>query len=505
MKLLFSKKIWFYVVLFIVGVVAAWWYVLSTTPETEGGGNSVTVKHGVVSQIVVASGKTEAKDIAKLSFVVPGTIRQVYRSVGERVEEGEVIASLIDEAIVAEYNAALAQVRYLGEQKRELVDGARSEELTIAEARVRVAQANLDKISQEYDQAIRNAYQRLLSDGLEAHPTDPENNNDIPPSITGVYLCDTEGSYELSLYHSNTDSNLSYRLSGLETGLFQSNESTPEPLGKCGLYIQFDEAETYRSGSTWSVQVPNKRNPNYITLRNVYELLLTQRDVAIEVATKELRLAEEQQRFVQAPAKQASLAQADAAITQAEANLAMYVARIADYTVRAPFAGLVSEVDMKVGEVVDPRQTITVVAEATYEFKVQVPEIDVTKVAVGNQVEVIFDAEQDISIPGKVVFISPVSTSISGVSYYDTYVKLEVLPAWIREGLNADVYIEVVSKHDVLVLPKRYVVTEGQDSWVYQKRDGQVERINVEVGLVGSDDLVEVLNLPAGTVVELPV
>ena len=502
MRWLFMKKFWLFVfALSIILAGAGLGYMQHMLPSDRVV-ESTTVSLGTIVQTVIASGKIDVDQLTRLGFAVPGTIQQVYFSVGDQVAAGDVIASLTSDALVAEYDAVLERVRAAKEQRAELLRGAPMEERAVAEKSTEVAVAALASISLEYEQAIRNARQQLLSNDLRAYPVDVTN-DDTPPSISGSYLCEEEGLYLLSLFGSRADANVSYVLSGLGSGKYPGNKTTPEPLGDCGLYIQFDAAEAYRS-TDWQVPVPNKRSPSYVMLQSAYDLLVAQRDAALQSAQEELALAEENERLVNAGPVTEVLAQATAWVAEAESSLAQQAARIADYTIRAPFAGVVSEVAMRVGEPAGLGQTVTIVQEGEYELLVQVPEIDITKVMVGDRASVIFDAEPTVEYLATVSCVSPVSTDVTGVSYYETTVMLDTEPVWLREGLNADVRIEVERIEDVLVLPDRYVVKTGTTSLVWVDDGVSVQQQVVSLGVKGSDGLVEIEGVPVGARIVLP-
>jgi multidrug efflux pump subunit AcrA (membrane-fusion protein) len=503
MRFLFAKNFLWYLILLIIGGGALWYgyteYSLRSNPVVR---ESATVTLDSVSQSITVSGKVEAKQVARLGFPVTGSIKQVLRTEGDTVNEGDIIASLTNDSVVAEYNAALEQVRFQTETREQLINGATPENRIVAETNIAVAKAALAKATAEYDTLVENARQTLLSNDLTAYPVDPIN-DDVPPTISGNYLCEAEGVYRLSLFGSGVLSGRSYTLTGLSTGTFAANTDTASPLGTCGLFIQFSASETYRL-SDWVVEVPNKRSPTYVTVKNAYELAKTQRTTAIKAAEEAVTLAENSRDALIATPTREAIAQANANIAAAEARLTAIEARIADYTIRAPFPGVVTSVDMKVGEAVGPNHTVTIVYEGDYELKARIPEIDIKKVELTDAVTVIFDADPDTAFPATISFISPLSSDVSGVAYYDAIITLTNPPDWLREGLNADVIIENDVRLSVPTIPKRFLITEGDDTYVLVPAGATTTRQRVTTGLIGTDGHVEVVDLPIGTTVLQP-
>lgn len=503
MRLLFSKNFWWYILLSLIVGIGSWYgsqyYIKSIRQTVE----TAVVKIANVERSITVSGKIEAREVARLSFPASGIIQDVYKREGAVVKKDEVIASLISDAVVAEYNAALESVRYAEQVRQQLVEGATREERAVAATDIDVARAALARTKTEYEQAIENARRALLSTELTPYPVSAIN-DDTPPTITGNYLCTEEGQYIVSVFGSNSISGYSYRLSGLGTGTFVAHTDTPQPLGSCGLFIQFAAGEIYRSGD-WIIDVPNRRSASYVTLKNEYDRLVAEKNVAVKEAEEAVALASRTAESISAPPTRTALTQAMANVDTAKAQLLGQSAKVADYTIRAPFDGLISKVDMKIGETASPIHTITVVADGGYDLRARIPEIDITKINVGSRAHVTFDADRTQSYPATITFISPISINVSGVAYYESLVTLDQSPAWIREGLNADIVIESEQKQLVPTLPKQYLEKiHGQTFVLMENGAGSTEYIEIQTGLIGSDGTVEVLNLPVGTTVIRP-
>ncbi len=502
MRLLFAKHFWLYIFLLVAVAVSGWFiwreYNIANEPPPE----TTAVQLGDVRKTITISGKIEALQVARLGFPVNGTIRNIYKQAGESVAPGEIIATLTNDAAIADYNAALEGVRYAEQVKQQLLRGATAEERAVASTNVTTARIALERTRSDFAQAVANARKNLLSANLFAYPTDPENRN-TPPTITGNYLCAEEGRYIISLYSSSAVSGRSYRLSGLESGTFAATMDTAQPLGTCGLYMQLTASEFYRNDD-WIIEIPNRRGASYVSLRNAYNSSQLEERNAVRAAEENLRLAERTEAVLLAPPTRETLAQAEANLAMAESRLGASVARVSDYTIRAPFAGSISEVAMKVGETTNSDKTITIIYEGDYELRANIPEVDITKINVGDTALVTFDANPASQHEATISFISPLSTRIGGVAYFEAHFTLAEIPTWLREGLNADVAIESERKIAVPTLPKRFIELVGNESFVYTLQDNQPTKTPVSIGLVGTDGTTELLDLPVGTVVVLP-
>lgn len=503
MRLLFSRKfVWFFL-LAIVVIGAALYAGRTFIRSTESVTNiTETMSRGEVSVTVTVSGKIEASNMVKLGFPTMGTVQNVYRREGDKVTTGEVLASLTQDSMVADYDAAVENLRYLESEKEELLRGRIESERLVSETQVQIAKENVARVEAEQARIVQNTLETLRSSALEAIPT-RNTNTDIPPTITGSYLCDRDGTYTLSLYPSHSPTNYSYILSGLEEGTFTAFTDVPNPLGTCGLYIQFDREERYHA-SDWTISIPNTRSAAYLPNYNAHRLALQQQANAVATAGQALELARRTETSLNADPSKEALKKVDAAIAEARALLTKRDAQIADYTIRAPFNGIITENNIKIGETVTGDRLITLLEEGLYEFKARIPEVDIANIHSGNQVQISFDAKPEEEITGTIQYISPNSIDVDGVAYYEATLMLQNTPDWIRVGLNADVRVIMNQKKGVLVLPERFLISDGVSTSVLIKDGTGVTRTPVDVGLIGNNGYVEILNLSEGVTVILP-
>ncbi|QQR64571.1 efflux RND transporter periplasmic adaptor subunit [Candidatus Kaiserbacteria bacterium] len=500
MKILFTRYFVLYT-LFTLGVIliGAFFYMKSHESNKEIRPTE-RVSHANISVFVKASGKMDALNIAKLGFPVSGTIQHIFFREGDVVKEGDIIASLTQDSIIASYESAKETLAYYEYTKDDIAAGTQDVDKQIAKTNVAIADAELARVTKEYDAIVKNARARLLSEGLTAIP-EKSTNDDIPPIISGNYICDTEGGYTLKVFSSQSASGYSYVLTGLESGTYTAYTAVATPLGMCGLTIQFDDNDRYRN-TTWTISLPNTRSPEYLNLKNAYDLAVTERTNAIERATQALTLAQNTESSVIAPARQGLLGGAQANIAAARADVARFEAEIRDYTIRAPFAGTITENTLRVGEVVHPARSISLMENGRYEFKARIPEVDVAKIQLGNQADVTFDALPETPLRGTIAYISPYAEQVEGVAYYDTKITFETAPDWLRAGLNADVRIITKEKQQALTLPERFIERKNGKNFVY--RENETTPTQITTGLVGTNGLVEIIDLPLGTQVTAP-
>ncbi len=161
--------------------------------------------------------------------------------------------------------------------------------------------------------------------------------------------------------------------------------------------------------------------------------------------------------------------------------------------------GVLAKLDIDVGENVSANQEVITLTSSEYNIEVDISESDVAKVSIGDEVMVTLDAfGDDVHFEGSVVSIEPEETEISGVVYYKTNILLGEYPDYpIKSGMTANVNIETDKRADVVVVPRRAVISQDDKKIVRVLTDLETaffEEREVTTGLEGDDGLVEVLS-----------
>lgn len=484
-------------VIFFVGYMAH-----SVSTRNHSTEITTTVEKGSVRQLVSVSGVTTAKQSAELAFPTSGIVTDVRVKTGSVVKAGDVLITLDTRSLYADRQNALAALKRAEADLAELLEGPTGSARNVTFETFASKEATLATTKETEAQKVANAYHALLSTDLTAYSDDP-NEDAVPPTISGTYTCDTEGTYTLSVFGSKADSGFSYRLSGLEQGTYVASVEQPIALGACGLRVQFN-ATSFYNNSVWHIDIPNKKSTQYVVYRNAYTLAVTQAESAIALAEQAVALAKADATNQNAPARSEAVVRAEAAVTQATAQLARIDTTIADRTLRAPFAGTITEIDILPGETVLTLPVVTLLGDTAFEVTARIPEIDVSKVAAGQAVEMLFDAKTTELITGKITFISPQATEIDGVAYYEATIEFTAVPPWMRSGLNADIEIITAESTDVLRVPKRFLHQTAAGYHVLVKRNNTTATTTIEILLEGNDGFVAITGVTAGDTLLAP-
>jgi RND family efflux transporter MFP subunit len=207
-----------------------------------------------------------------------------------------------------------------------------------------------------------------------------------------------------------------------------------------------------------------------------------------------VKLAKQQVTLAQMGVTSAKLSQTSAseALAQAQDN--------ADKrTVKAPVGGLVTALNAVNGQALGSGGSSSQsggssggAAEisdlATLRASVQINEVDLVKVKLGQKATITYDALPDSSASGTVTAIAPKGTSTQGVVTYDVVVTLEKIDPRLRPNMSCTVEIVTETKAAALVVPTAAIKIDSTTNQKYvlvvSGRDGSTSKADVKTGLV---------------------
>ncbi len=155
-----------------------------------------------------------------------------------------------------------------------------------------------------------------------------------------------------------------------------------------------------------------------------------------------------------------------------EAQIAASKASIDQAKITAPFDGTITRVEIQPGDQVDPgTPAIRLDDLSTLLVDVNVSEIDVNLVELGQDVVVTFDAILAKEYSGTVVEIAPIGTDTLGVTNFEVSVELHNPDDDVRPGMTSAVEIVTSRVDDVLLIPNRAIRLVDGERVVYVLRE----------------------------------
>jgi HlyD family secretion protein len=154
---------------------------------------------------------------------------------------------------------------------------------------------------------------------------------------------------------------------------------------------------------------------------------------------------------------------------------------------RAPFDGTVVDVAAIPGEYVDTASIITLADLKEPHLCFWVEESEMSGVAVGNRVEIIFEALPEDTFTGEIVRVDPALVTVDGTLAVQAWASVDVASEQIKllGGMNAEIEVISAESRNVLLVPVqalRELSTDQYAVFVVQPSGEMVLR-PVEVGL----------------------
>ncbi len=205
----------------------------------------------------------------------------------------------------------------------------------------------------------------------------------------------------------------------------------------------------------------------------------------LDDVTDKLDMAKKQQKNAGGPAQ----AQARAAIDTANATIQNLNVQIANATIRSPFAGVVTNRNADLGEVVSPGVVVMSVADtSTLKLKSSVTQDLVPLLSVGQALGVIIDIYPDRAFTGTISGIGPIAVNTGGIFPVEITVPND---GSILSGLSAHATLHLTGQQGVVV-PIDAVLDNGENSTVFVIQNGVAMKRIVTTGL-RNDQEVEIL------------
>lgn len=413
----------------------------------------VQAEKGVVSAQARYTQASETADLTDRETVI--NIRQAEQGVAaarEHLNKAKQAYELTRERAESGVEQAKVGLASAQAQQRDVLAGARSQEITQAEAGVRQAESDLTLKKTTYER-----YRRLYDQGAVAEAT----------------LDQYRTQYEVA-----------------QQALNQARESLS--LAREGA------RQEQRRLAELSVQQAREQ----LTMANSgkREVDIAARDV--EAARVGLRQAEEQLRLAQASRRRYNVSVADvkaarAGIGQAAAGADLAATTESKHVVRAPIAGRIAQRNVDPGEGASAGMpALRIVDSDPIRVNCEISELDIAKVRVGDGGVTTVDGLPGLEFFGRVVDVAPQARRDRRT--YVARVEIDNPDGLIRAGMFARVVLVISEKPDVLVVSRDCLVERGARRNAYVVKDGVVEIRTVKAGITNRDQVEVVRGLQAG-------
>ncbi|XOB42460.1 MAG: efflux RND transporter periplasmic adaptor subunit [Candidatus Nealsonbacteria bacterium] len=495
-----------------------------------------------VIEDVSETGQIKKGEQIELGFKTLGILEKIYISVGEQVEEKDVLAKLENTQLSIQLSEAQASLQLYQAQLDKLIAGATSQEIQVNQTAVDNAQIALDTANQTLEDIKAQGEESLNADYEDALNILDDSYLKITNSLNAVDLIqrtyfyandqesirvrenedktrdaldevepfvntvkDTEASEDIDIALSLMKQALSDVFNALklirdncETANYQAIVSSAD---KSILDTQRGYINTALTNIVNSQQTISSTKLNNTVNINTYQ-------AKINTAQGSLKAAQDDLAKLTASPRQEDINLYQAQVKRAQAQVWLLQNQIEDTILKAPVNGQIIKIEKRVGELVQSvlkDAVITILPADPFSIEVDIYEEDVAKMDVGNTVDISLVAFPEERLKGKVISIDPAEKMIDGVVYYEVSISLEQAPSGIKPGMTADLMITIDVKESVLAIPEKSLRKKNGKITVQVLEQNQITEREIEIGLKGTNNLVEVISgLEQGEQVILP-
>lgn len=481
-----SKKLWTVIIVIVLLLGLGYFFrdnlMAIVSPESttqannaQAAGSTVAIRPATDVTQVSAAGNIALAEEEAAMFEVEGVIDEVFVEIGDEVSAGDLLATLktvdleraveqaelaldvkknaldklMEPATEAEIASARAQLASTKEQLAELKAGPTSAETEAAQAAYAAAQSS---------------YQELLDGASEAELTQQS------AELHRAYLTlqDAQEAYNKVSYRGDIGSS--------SEALALQEATIDYDVAKAGYDITTEPAsEADIQSALQSIKQAQA---------NLEDLAVTSADLAsaeASVASAEASLDS----LLNGPTA-TETRELELAIEQAQIDLQEAENNLANARLRAPIDGTITTLDAGVGEKVttDISAAIYIADLTQLELTVDVSEVDVSKVYVGQPAKITLDAFPDSVFSGSVSRIAPTSSSESGVVNYEVAILLDNLNLdGVKAGMTAVATIADDVDQQSWLVPSTAIQEFEGETTVAVVRNGMPTRVEVEKGV----------------------
>ena len=472
----------------VLGAIGAAAYLATPTPETH---YPTTVASRMnITEIVTGTGQVEPDQEAVLAFNPQGgIISNVAVQAGDHVKQGQVLGSIGSDILQTSLQSAQAGVAAAQAQLNSLYAGAKPADIAVysqktVDAETALSSAIRDSYLKTQD-AVQNQTSSLFNNPGSANPTINiyTQNPATAAAINNEYIV-VAG--ELAKWNAdiNTDS--------------QSPTITVSTQTQAIASTTLAAAKSFMADLSAITAVLNAQNSGLTqtqinTNRTLVNTAASEVNAAITEYTSALAAFSEANTSLvleQSSSTPDTIDAQKAQVAVAEAQVANIQAQINHTVITAPFDGVITDAEPKLGEVFAAgTPAFTIMSDGVYKVEVYVSESDIAKLAVGNTATVSLNAYGSGTLfPATVTQIDPAETVTNGVNSYKVTLHFLNTDSRIIPGMTANASIDAGYASQVVGIPSSSVITQGSATYVLaENADRTFTKQQIQTGITGSN------------------
>ena len=453
---------------------------------------SVKLERGTISAVVDADGSMRANQSAQILWKTSGKVSEVKVKLGDHVKANDVLAVLEPTSMNANIIQAQADLASAQQALDDLMNTTTQQ--AQAQQDMEDAQTALDNYITNFPITQSNAFTDMITATYNLTRTINHRNYlvSLQASQADVYAANraySQAKQKVDILQQNFDdlsnrsangparrkaahnlSSAKYELdAALKTLTWYMNKPDTNDIANADADVEMARYSVAQAQDAW-----NKVKDGLD---------------AAQLAVLNARLTDAQRKY-----ERVKNGPSDTDIQSAKARIVADQATLSVGQLTAPFDGTITEVDVMVGDLVNPGNLGYQIDDKTSQYAdLKISEVDINKVELGQPAVLTFDGVPGKQYNGNVDKIGLVGKTNAGEVDYIVSVKLTDADSKVRQGMTVSASIIVGEKKDVLLVPSIAIRTENNQTVIDVRRDGQITPVVIQVGLI-SDTQAEILS-----------
>jgi RND family efflux transporter MFP subunit len=487
-----------------------------------------TAKIDSVVEKISETGIVKKGDKLEIGFEISGIIKGVPSKIGQAVKRGDILGKLDNSQLIIQYNQALSDYNLTKSQLDKINVGATAQDIQMAQTTATKAQKSWEASkeslinTQQVSIQTLNSYYSLSLSHLQATKIQ------IFDALTFLEEMQRDYFYigdQISINVREKIAEAKIIHSYLDTVIKELNETfsqtkADEYLGasKNKIYIfttilDFVKEKAWEGGYKDTVTSADKTildthrgyiSAAYSTIVSDISTIALKKSIedqtsatakaAVDQAYYAYQGAQEALDKLKTIARVEDIAYYQAQVDKAQDSVKYLENQISKATAKSPVDGMVVEIKKSVGELTQALTPVFyILPDTTYYVEADIYEEDVPKIKIGDKTEIELVAYPQEVFQGEVFFIEPGEKIVNDVVYYPVKIIFNLPPTIeIKSGMSADVSITTRQIDNVLTVSIEAINNIDGKTFVFVKRNNQTRQQEVEVGLSGTNGLVEI-------------
>lgn len=498
------------------------------------------VKIGNINQEVFETGQVKKGEETNLNFKNAGRIEKIYVAVNDEIKSGEKLIKLETVQLQIQLQESKASLSLAQAKLNKLLAGATSEEIQVTETTVVNAQTSLEssqqslkdvqsKAKESLDSAYEDVVNVLNDSCLKADNAlrvinllqktyfveNFQGGISIEKYQEGIMVRENKNEIEIavadikSYIDSVEDNDQHYNIDIAVSG---TKEALKEIQSSLRLIREICEQSSYYDTVSTADKTSLDTQKSYINtaLTNITnfqqaiglaqetnETNINTAQASVSTAQGVLKTAQDQFSLLIAPPRKEDVNSYKAQVKQAQSQVQLLENHIQESTLKSPIEGRIIEINKRIGEIVQSSSqgaVIVLLPTDPFEIEADVYEEDIVKMNIGNQVDISLVAFPDQVFEGKIISFNPAEKLIEGIVYYEVTVAFGQIPSGVNPGMTADLIIKTASRENVLTISEDAIQEKDGKKFVEVLVGKNPEEREIETGLLGNDDIIEIIS-----------